>query len=36
MLVSRYPDGMPATEIDALAEEQSGGPSPRLSIVNGH
>ncbi|CAB1217861.1 DDE-type integrase/transposase/recombinase [Klebsiella michiganensis] len=36
MLVSRYPDGVPATEIDALAEELSGGPSPRLSIVNGH
>ncbi|HIG8799235.1 TPA: integrase [Raoultella terrigena] len=36
MLVKRYPEGVPATEIDALAEEMSGGQPPRLSIVNGH
>lgn len=36
LLVKRYPEGVPVTEIDALAEELSGGQSPRLSIVNGH
>ena len=35
-LVSRFPEGVPAEEIDAIAQELAGNKTPRLSIVNGH
>jgi hypothetical protein len=35
-LVSRFPEGVPAEDIDAIAQELAGNKAPRLSIVNGH
>ncbi|HEG4373997.1 MULTISPECIES: DDE-type integrase/transposase/recombinase [Klebsiella] len=35
-MVSRFPEGVPAEDIDAIAQELAGNKAPRLSIVNGH
>ena len=35
-LVSRFPEGVPAEDIDTIEQELAGNKAPRLSIVNGH
>ncbi|MGC5292012.1 integrase [Klebsiella pneumoniae] len=35
-LVSRFPEGVPAEDIDVIVQELAGNKAPRLSIVNGH